>query len=92
MPITIVTENSKANPKHLVFGSEEIKSYIEVRMSTRYDNPTTGAENQFVDDILFACRELMRSGKKIAAIKLIRGCFPVGLKEAKDFVELNYPE
>ncbi len=62
-------------------GLKEAKDAVEALADGR--NPAAEASPDADDDVL----ELMRSGKKIAAIKIYCGRHDVGLKEAKDAVE-----
>ncbi len=62
-------------------GLKEAKDAVEALADGR--KPAAEASPETDDDVL----ELMRSGKKIAAIKIYRERYNAGLKEAKDAVE-----
>jgi len=66
---------------------------IEVSKSDIIEHITENlnmAETYFVQNIENCARTLYRQGFKIQAIKLLKTVFPLGLKQAKEYVELNY--
>lgn len=92
MSINIIGAPS-SNPKELFFTADEVVNHVKAKLipiKTDIYSKDSTCTIPFVSNITDIARILMACGHKIQAIKLIRACFPVGLKEAKDFVEANF--
>lgn len=84
MAINIIGTPS-SDPKELYFTIEEVTEHVKKMLV-----PTSYKEVPYVKNVMDLTALLMLNGQKIQAIRLIKNCFPVGLKEAKDFVEANF--
>jgi ribosomal protein L7/L12 len=86
--ITIINDSTQRN--EVIFTKTEIVNHITAMLNERYDRSGRSDENSisyYYEAAISAVRTLNECGKKIQAIKLLRAFFPIGLKEAKDFVE-----
>ena len=66
---------------------------IPVKVPDVLDHIKSQLENDpitFVESIEKTCMELHERGLKIGAIKLLRRFIPLGLREAKDYLELGH--
>lgn len=75
----------------LIITIEKMKEHMASRINTSRCNYSdmTNIE-RFIEDIEKACDCLCRHGEKIRAIALFRAVFPIGLKEAKDYIEARF--
>jgi len=92
MGINIVGTPS-SDPKELFFTADEVVNHVKTKLQpikTDIYSKDSTCTIPFVSNITDIAKFLMLKGQKIQAIKLIKTCFPIGLKEAKDFVEANF--
>jgi hypothetical protein len=89
MAINIVGMSSPS-PKELYFTVEEVVEHVKKMLQSTNFLGGWDKEIPYVKNVMDLADLLMRNGQKIQAIRLVRNCFPVGLKEAKDFVEANF--
>lgn len=69
----------------ITFSGEPDEVLTEMREVLAQRTPVVVTANH--DDVILACRHLVRGNEKIAAIRLYRACFNVGLLDAKKAVE-----
>lgn len=92
MSIRIIPCQRTNDPKNLYFTEDEVVNHVRDMVANQpYDGGVP--YSHYVEVVLTSCKMLTEShGHKLAAIRLLRTCFPIGLKEAKDYIELNYPK
>jgi len=89
MKIRIIEENE------INFTPAEITRHINDQLNDAecyYMSEEKKMGTRFINSIHDGMRALWLRGEKIKAIKLMRTIFPVGLKEAKDYLESMYDE
>ncbi len=94
MPIQIIPSQPTNDPKNLYFTEDQVVTHIKAMVTLHPSDgytPNSEPYSPFVNTVLMACAEAAQRGRKIQAIRLLRVCFPIGLKEAKDYIEANYP-
>jgi ribosomal protein L7/L12 len=81
MPIHI---SEPVTPGNVYFRAQDILAHVSDGLNeTQYGR-------QYIDGVLAVAKHLCSFGRTIQAIKLVKTCFPMGLAEAKNFVESEF--